>query len=236
MRLSLHYVAFAGTKSQQQYRMMNHYELFTAGEETYLIAKRKKEDDPRKFVLTPDEAFHIIDREHKESLHCGINETLKRVQENYDVSRSAVEAYAAQCEPCEQKKQRKSKGIVVKPIRSSDFLSRGQVDLMDFQSLEAFGGYRYVCNYQDHFTKFCMLFPLITKRAHEVAYRLLDVFCLTGPCSILHSDNGREFANEVIQELELLWPGLIMVSGKPRHPQSQHKFFGSSSFLRFAIR
>ncbi|XP_068227706.1 uncharacterized protein [Palaemon carinicauda] len=39
--------------------------------------------------------------------------------------------------------------------------------------------------------------------------------------SILQRDNGTEFTAEVITELELFWPRLVIVHGKPRHPQSQ---------------
>ena len=40
--------------------------------------------------------------------------------------------------------------------------------------------------------------------------------------SILHSDNGREFVNQRIGEVLSIWPGQIqLVSGCPRHPQSQ---------------
>ena len=38
---------------------------------------------------------------------------------------------------------------------------------------------------------------------------------------ILQSDNGSEFTASVITELKSLWPDLIIVHGKPRHPQSQ---------------
>ena len=75
--------------------------------------------------------------------------------------------------------------------------------------------------HQDHLTKFCVLRPLTSKPAAEVAYQLLDVFLLLGAAEILLSDNGSEFTACVITELKLLWPDLVMVHGKPRHPQSQ---------------
>ncbi|CAF1581369.1 unnamed protein product [Didymodactylos carnosus] len=40
------------------------------------------------------------------------------------------------------------------------------------------------------------------------------------PC-ILQSDNGREFVNEIVEEVKELWPGLKICHGRPRHPQSQ---------------
>ena len=76
-------------------------------------------------------------------------------------------------------------------------------------------------NYQDHLTKFCVLRPLTSKRAAEVAYQLQDIFLLLGAPAILQSDNGSQFTAQVITELKQLWSHLIIVHGKPRHPQSQ---------------
>ena len=40
--------------------------------------------------------------------------------------------------------------------------------------------------------------------------------------SIIQSDNGREFVNKLIEEVVATWPGQVqLVSGRPRHPQSQ---------------
>ena len=46
------------------------------------------------------------------------------------------------------------KGCCRKPILSKDFISRAQVDLMDFQSSTG-GLFQYALNYQNHFRKFC---------------------------------------------------------------------------------
>ena len=74
---------------------------------------------------------------------------------------------------------------------------------------------------QDDLTKFCFLCPLSSKRAAEVAYQLMDIFLLLGAHHILQSDNGSEFTASVITELKLVWPEILMVHSKPRHPQSQ---------------
>ncbi|KRY47576.1 KRAB-A domain-containing protein 2 [Trichinella britovi] len=75
--------------------------------------------------------------------------------------------------------------------------------------------------YLNHFKKFCILSPLMLKRAEEVASKLLEIFLTFGAPSILQSDNGREFSNAIIAELKTCWPELKLVTGRPRHPQSQ---------------
>ncbi|KRX82782.1 KRAB-A domain-containing protein 2 [Trichinella sp. T6] len=58
--------------------------------------------------------------------------------------------------------------------------------------------------YLNHFTKFCILSPLKSKRAEEVASKLLEIFLTFGAPSILQSDNEQKLG-----------------TGRPRHPQSQ---------------
>lgn len=73
--------------------------------------------------------------------------------------------------------------------------------------------------YQDHLSKFCVLQPLKSKRAEEVAAKLLAIFCIIGCPKILQSDNGNKFVNKVIDELVSLWADCWIVHGRPCHPQ-----------------
>ena len=76
-------------------------------------------------------------------------------------------------------------------------------------------------NYQDHLTKFTILRPLKSKTAEELAFQLMDIFCMFGAPFILQSDNGLEFSIRIIQNLADMWPGMKLVHGKLRHSQSQ---------------
>ena len=50
----------------------------------------------------------------------------------------------------------------------------------------------------------------------------MHIFPYFGDLRILHLYNGREFVNGVISDLLILWHSNIqLVSGRPRHPQSQ---------------
>ncbi|XP_025262931.1 KRAB-A domain-containing protein 2-like [Camponotus floridanus] len=121
---------------------------------------------------------------------------------------------------CQLKKKIPKHGLVVQLILSDYMNSRCQLDLTDMQS-EPDKDYRFIMNYQDHLTKFTILRPLKTKTAEEMAYQLIDIFCLFGAPCILQSDNGREFVNKIIKSLADMWPGMKLVNGKPRHSQSQ---------------
>lgn len=66
-----------------------------------------------------------------------------------------------------------------------------------------------------------MLYLLHTKRAEDVAVHVLRAFAFIGAPAILQSDDGCEFASEVVKELRDLWDIIRIVHGKIRHSQSQ---------------
>ena len=97
-----------------------------------------------------------------------------------------------------------------------------QIDLIDMRHRPD-GEYHWIGHYMDHWSKFHILFPLMHKSAHEVAYRLQEnVFSYIGVPKILHSDNGREFVNNIVHSVVKEWPGdAVIVNGRPRNPQCQ---------------
>ena len=61
----------------------------------------------------------------------------------------------------------------------SEFNSRCQVDLIDFQ-FQSDRENKFIMVYQDHLTKFVIFKCLTSKRAEEVAYNLVDICPLLG--------------------------------------------------------
>ena len=180
-----------------------------------------------------DEIFDKLDHiHHSEDIHCGIIRLYKHIVQHYHgITEEICGFYVSTCQTCYLKKAKKSiKSIVTKPIKSTDYLSRGQVDLVDLSDMNPVMNvspdgktpYKYLLVYIDHFTKKLSLAPLINKTAYEVCEALLDIFCEQGPPHILHSDNGREFCNELLfSMLESNWPSVKIVHGKPRHSETQ---------------
>ena len=64
--------------------------------------------------------------------------------------------YLNLCKQCQMKHNAPKKGIVVKPMISSELNSRCQIDLIDLQS-NSDGEYKFIMMYQDHLTKFVQL-------------------------------------------------------------------------------
>jgi hypothetical protein len=119
-----------------------------------------------------------------------------------------------------KKKNLPNHGLVVKPIRSSEFNSRWQMDLIDLRTIKD-GKFEWIMNCQDHYTKFCMLEALEKKTAINVARTLYKLFGLFGVPKILQSDNGKEFRNSLVSNLNSIWPGIKLVHGRARYPASQ---------------
>ncbi len=57
---------------------------------------------------------------------------------------------------------------------------------MDFRTLPA-GEFKWICNVQDHFTKYCWLKAIKNKSAEEVAAVLYELFGTYGAPLILQS-------------------------------------------------
>lgn len=208
-------------KKAVHYRRINRYDILTIGGEEKLIAPIKEENGEIKYYVCYDDLFNILEETHLAIGHGGRTRMLKECSRKYkNITVEAIMTYLKLCQPCQKKQKTLKKGIVIKPILHSEMNSRCQVDLIDLQT-NPDGNYKFILVYQDHLTKFVILRALQTKRAAEVAYHLLDIFTTFGAPNILHSDNGREFCNHIIENVYSMWPDVKIVHGKPRHSQSQ---------------
>ena len=144
-----------------------------------LIKKRKSPAETPIYYVTIEDTFDVIRTAHLATGHGKRDRVLKEIEQKFAIAhRESVELFKSFCKVCQEKtKRQKTKGVVVKPILSSDFSSRCQVDLIDFQSMYD-GQYKWIMVYQDHLTKFVVLRPLTSKRVCEVAGQLMDIFAL----------------------------------------------------------
>ncbi|XP_049886670.1 KRAB-A domain-containing protein 2-like [Pectinophora gossypiella] len=201
-----------------QQRRLKRFGVLKIGDVKKLIARR---DGNIKYYLQADELYDVIDAAHVAVGHGGRDRMLAETSKKYaNITKEIISLYLSMCDVCQQKKTKKKRGLVSKPILHTEMNSRCQVDLIDFQT-QPDEQFKFIMVYQDHLTKFVLLRALTSKRAAEVAYHLNDIFLTIGAPCILQSDNGREFVNNVISELATLWPELKIVHGKPRHSQSQ---------------
>ncbi|XP_076244031.1 uncharacterized protein LOC143185160 isoform X2 [Calliopsis andreniformis] len=73
---------------------------------------------------------------------------------------------------------------------------------------------RAICSMEEREMKGFQKLPgLHGNSANEVAIKLLDILAIIGAPQVLQSNNGRKFAEQVVQELRLLWKDFIILHG-----------------------
>lgn len=146
-------------------------------------------------VVHEGNLFKLLYELHVEGGHMKGRTFEKKIKDKFcRVPRWAHEAIVKCCATCIGRKPRPQFTAGHTPIISRGFGSRGQVDLIDLQSMPD-GEYKFLLNYQDHALKWYDNRPLTSKRAAAVAFALLDIFSVIGPPCLLQADNGREFSN-----------------------------------------
>ncbi|KAL4126488.1 hypothetical protein QTP88_010710 [Uroleucon formosanum] len=188
------------TKTRNQYYLCRKYDLIEVGNVKHIILKPKTKTENIIYVVPYENYFEKIEESHKATGHGGRDKVEQNLKNKYNIPRIAIQIFINLCTTCNKKKSKPCKGVVIKPILSADFNSRGEIDLIDFQSTPD-RNFKWVMIYQDHATKYLYLRPLTSKRATEVAHELLKIFLEQGAPQILQSDNGREFTAKIIEEL-----------------------------------
>ena len=223
-------------QNAQEYYILNRYAVTTTTtnnnnndneeEKDFVLIDNEnygKKRYPPPIYITIDEIYKYIQQAHHRTAHSGIKNTLKEVKTMViNVTFDHVKYFISLCFFCQNIKNKNKKNAqfrVKSPIISNRFNQRAQVDLIDIRNL-CLGNCRYLLNYQDNLTKFCILKSLSDKK--NTVQPLLEIFNLFGAPKILHSDNGGEFrGREFVKYFQRFWPELKMVKGKPYNPRSQ---------------
>ena len=136
-------------------------------------------------MVAKEELFDLFEKVHTEGgKHLGRDRLFVELKKQYTgFSRDIVLGFLKSCNEYQLQKCKKSfKSIVTKPLHSPDFVTRGQVDLIDMPTTsEVNRPYNFLLVYQDHMTKFVVLRPIKRKTAEEVVNQLFDIFVFLVP-------------------------------------------------------
>ncbi|XP_030758323.1 KRAB-A domain-containing protein 2-like [Sitophilus oryzae] len=201
-----------GRKKRRQYYLLSLYDLKQV-DGKMVVVKKHKDNKKMTYMVAYEDLFNLLYEKHVNIGHGGRDKLLHTVKSAYEVSRVAIEKLIETCRVCQQRKNKNHTSSAVQPVISSDIISRGQFDLIDFQSRPD-NEFHWLLHYEDHVTKFIFLRPLKTQSAEEVAKELIKIFLESGAPAILHSDNGTEFISTVISEIFTLWPSVKILCGK----------------------
>ncbi|XP_074030448.1 uncharacterized protein isoform X4 [Leptinotarsa decemlineata] len=122
-------------KTPGEYQRLSRYDIVKIGTVQKLIVPVKNDREPIQYYCYLEETFDIIHETHISIGHGGRNRMMKELKPKYkNITKEFVALYLTLCEPCQKKLSVPKKGLVVKPIKSSEFNSRFQVDLIDMQT------------------------------------------------------------------------------------------------------
>lgn len=161
---------------------------YTVGSDGLLLAGNR-------ICVPREELFDYLVPYHFANQHAKGRGLWKRVKPRlHHVTEKVCHALCEDCPVCLAEKEQKKPRAGTQPIITHGMNKRGQVDLIDMQSLGN-DTFRWCCTYQDHGLKDMYVAPLRGKTMLEVAHNLLQIFAILGVPLILHTDNGREFAS-----------------------------------------
>jgi transposase InsO family protein len=165
---------------------------------------------PQNVVWTPPHMrTQVVSHAHGTILtgHGGIAKTTERILESYywpNIQKD-VEEFIRKCHKCQVReptnRARNPKTLLQTLPQCSEPNQRVHVDL--FGPLATSGrGKKFVLTLTDAFTKYVELVALPDKSAETVARAIFDKYvCRYGPPVEILSDGGREFCNQVLDEL-----------------------------------
>ena len=134
--------------SPYDFHLIKRFEILRVEKDGVIFERLVKPNTNLRF-MTYEGLFNAIKEVHEEGMKHGCRDILnKNLQKKYaNITVKQMQAFVDCCEVCQVKKGRMKKGVVVKPIVTSDVNRRAQVDCIDMQS-NPDGDFRYNMVYQ----------------------------------------------------------------------------------------
>ena len=175
-------------------------------EQGILYVKGHYKRKPIKQVIVPKSLVpRVLEKAHDEGGHLGEDKTLEaiRVKFYWATLFRDVKQWCVSCQVCQRRKHPREKARA--PLQYPPVAGRpGQAVSLDFVGPlpESPSGNKYILVITDMYSKFAEALPLPNQTAETTAGALWKgYFCRQGLPDILHSDQGRNFEAEVIQQL-----------------------------------
>lgn len=190
-------------------------------------------------VPTYEEIFDIMKSHHENLSHAKDYDKNKKDLDKvwYSIPESCIKIFLNLCPRCfsGSSPARKSRMNPLKFIHSPRVGHRAQIDLIKMES-QPYDGYNYILRYVDHLSGFSHVAPLKTMNARPIGMKILEILSGSIIPEILQSDNGSEFLGDCIAILKKYYPGVHIVKGRPRHPQSQGKIERGHAAFKNALQ
>ena len=191
--------------------------------ESCLWRRRAPPSEASQLVVPIRERQDLIRRFHDSLFagHLAVTRIVFRLQNRvyWPGIRGDVRTYIACCTICLARKSPCPRRAPMGHVEVGHRWDRVAMDLLDM-SVATTKGNRYVLVMVDCFSRWTEACPLPDKTAQSVADAFFSqIVCRFGMPMVIHSDQGREFENRIMQELCILC-GSHKTRTTPYHPQS----------------
>ena len=160
----------------------------------------------------------LLKNVHDNAGHQGTDRTMARLSKAiYWVGMGKdVNTYCSHCVTCQHAKATTSQPALLQPVVVSRPWKLVAVDILKVPMSRQ--GNQYMLVVQDYFSKWPFSVPLSDQTANKIVRALKDlVFTLVGPPQRLHSDQGRNFESQILNELCKAF-GVTKSRTTPYHP------------------
>ena len=187
------------TENQVETQTVNEFEVSLSSKEELICAKFSKN------FVAPSVRENLLSTEHTLSHSSGESLYSKLWEKGFywEFMQTDCHRFVMSCSACQQITIGK-KGF--KP--QSSILSSSPMDHIALDLAGPFpeeNGFKYILLVVDIFSKYVWLTPLVDKSAKQVASSLLQIFTAFGIPKIVSSDNGKEFVNELLEHLSIIF-------------------------------
>lgn len=170
--------------------------------------------------------------------HRGIVETARKIREEYfwKGMNDDIKNYIESCLTCQRNKiQRKSfQAPMVIISQSTEPFEQVSMDLVSYSETSD-NNNKYVLTLQDELTRYVQAYPIPDKEAATVASRLLQFCQHFDVPKRFHSDQGKEFLNNIMKQL-MKFLGSSQTFNTAYHPQTNGALERFHATLRDHIR
>lgn len=188
-------------------------------------------------VPTPDERAHLIEKAHRQLGHRSKDGLFKQLySEGYywPSMRNDCQKVVEMCDACMQEDV-KQKGFHPLALLERTFpFELVSVDLFGPMQTSA-DGYNYALVVVDAATRYCITRAIQSKTAQDTAAALLLIFWEHGFPNTLRSDRGREFINQVLDEIARR-ADISIETTPPYSPQSNGSAESHVKLVRQALK
>ena len=136
--------------------------------------------------------------------HLAFKGTFDKVRDRYwwPTMHSDVAEHVESCLPCQRRKSsHRSPTLPTGHRPAARPFQIVAVDVVEYKSKSE--GNRFILSVVDHPTRFLIMIPIKSEEAAVVVRQLVDRIVLVfGPPETLHSDQGKEFQNQIVKELQ----------------------------------